>query len=120
MKKNKIALDEKYNLIRNKLGDNTIIYFDDIRQLFPEKKTSSLYWDMYKLVDAGYLKRMRNGVYKFNDSRIKRRDFYFNELTPKDTLDLFSKPIVSDTGSTGFIPESFKDYPLTHYLKIAS
>lgn len=54
----------------------------------------------------------------FNDSRVKRRDFYFNELTPKETQDLFSKPIVSDTGTTGFIPESFKDYPLTHFLKI--
>ncbi len=54
----------------------------------------------------------------FNDSRIKRRDYYFHELTPKDSVDLFDTPLVSDMGNTGFIPKPFRDYPLMHYLKI--
>lgn len=54
----------------------------------------------------------------FNDSRIKRRDYFFAELTPKEEVDLFSIQIVSDTGQSGFIPESHKQFPLTHYLKI--
>lgn len=54
----------------------------------------------------------------FNDSRIKRRDYFFSELTPKEEADLFSTLIISDTGQSGFIPEPHKEFPLTHYLRI--
>ena len=54
----------------------------------------------------------------FNDSRIKRREYFFSELTQKGEVDLFSTQIVSDTGESGFIPEPHKEFPLTHYLRI--
>lgn len=61
------ALEEKYMRIKEKLGDQVTFYADDIQELFPEMKKSSLYWNMSKMVDAGYLKRVRNGVYAFNE-----------------------------------------------------
>jgi hypothetical protein len=57
-------------------------------------------------------------------SMVKRRDFIFHELYPKDTcreLSLFDSPnerLVSDLGSDAFIPEPIKEYPLTHYMRI--
>lgn len=35
-------------------------------------KKSSLYWNLSKLVDGGYLKRIRNGVYAFNEWKDKK------------------------------------------------
>lgn len=64
---NMTALEEKYMRIKEKLGDQVTFYVDDIQELFPEMKKSSLYWNMSKMVDAGYLKRVRNGVYAFNE-----------------------------------------------------
>lgn len=66
----KTSLEKKYNIIKDNLGENTIMYFEDIRQIFPDRKKQSLYWDVWNLVEAGYLMRIRNGVYKFNESRI--------------------------------------------------
>lgn len=68
--RNKTPLEEKYHLIKNKLGENTILFFEDIRQLFPNRKKQSLYWDVWKLVEAGYLMRVRNGVYRLNENKI--------------------------------------------------
>lgn len=63
------TLEDKYNLIKQEIGENVIIYFNDIQQLFPDKKKTTLYWDVSKLVDEGYLLRVRNGVYRLNENR---------------------------------------------------
>lgn len=60
-----------------------------------------------------------------NGSMLKRRDFAFQELLPKDKqreLPLFSKPdlsLYSDLGGEVFLPSPVKDYPLTHFLRVA-
>ncbi|MBA3758768.1 SAM-dependent DNA methyltransferase [Candidatus Saccharibacteria bacterium] len=56
----------------------------------------------------------------FNDSRIKRHDYYFHELTPQEKKDLFSQSIISDEGEEGFIPRPVKSFPLTHITKIGT
>lgn len=61
------ALEGKYQKILEKLGSQSIFYVEDIQCLFPDMKKSSLYWNLSKLVDGGYLKRVRNGVYAFNE-----------------------------------------------------
>ena len=57
-------------------------------------------------------------------SMIKRRDFAFHELSPKEKLpkeDLFAEPeVTNDIGGTSFIPEPIKEYPLTHFLKLSN
>ncbi|MBC7766262.1 MAG: hypothetical protein H7Y41_07225 [Hyphomonadaceae bacterium] len=63
------TLEEKFNTIKANIGEKSLFYFTDIQRLFPEKKKSSLYWDMSKLVAAGYMTRIRNGVYKFNEAK---------------------------------------------------
>lgn len=60
-----------------------------------------------------------------NGSMLKRRDFAFLELLPTDRdrdLSLFSAPersLYSDLGGEAFLPSPVKDYPLTHYMRVA-
>jgi hypothetical protein len=56
----------------------------------------------------------------FDDSRIKRHDYYFHELTPAEKKDLFSEELISDQGIEGFIPRPIKSYPFTHITKIGA
>jgi len=54
------------------------------------------------------------------DSKIKRHDYLFEELTPTDEApDSLFAIKRNDQGDTSFIPKSVKEYPLTHVLKIA-
>lgn len=53
-------------------------------------------------------------------SLVKRRDFIFEELIPKDKSDLFNKGVVSDEGKLVFIPKSIKVFQLTHFLNLAN
>jgi len=53
----------------------------------------------------------------FSDSMIKRRDFKFELLV---SCALFEGAnLFSDLGEMVFIPEPVKEYPLTHYLRLA-
>jgi hypothetical protein len=52
-----------------------------------------------------------------NGSMIKRRDFTFRGLL--DHADTRELPLFSDLGEDVFIPTPQKDFPLTHFLKIA-
>lgn len=58
-------------------------------------------------------------------SMIKRRDFAFHELIPKTKekqMSLFSScgaSQKSDLGGDVFIPEPVREYPVTHFLRIA-
>jgi len=60
-----------------------------------------------------------------NGSFFKRRDFAFHELLPKKKekqLSFFSQPDqlhYSDLGGEVFLPSPVKDYPLTHFLRVA-
>lgn len=53
----------------------------------------------------------------FNGSMVKRRDFQFQELL--SFAEMKDQPLFSDLGEEVFCPEPVKDYPLTHYLKLA-
>jgi SAM-dependent methyltransferase len=56
-----------------------------------------------------------------NGSQIKRRDFAFHELVSSDTgKDVEGQRMFSDLGEEAFIPEPVKEYPLTHYLRLAN
>ena len=50
-----------------------------------------------------------------NGSSIKRREFAFEHLSPGIPMDSLFK----DTGELGFIPKPIREFPLTHFLKIA-
>lgn len=54
-------------------------------------------------------------------SKIKRHDYLFEELTPKEQSSgtLFEDKNPNDIGETSFIPKSVKEYPLTHILHLA-
>ena len=72
---NRNALESKYQRILNELGEQATFYIEDIQRIFPDMKKSTLYWNMSKLVDGGYLKRVRNGVYSFNEWKRKKERF---------------------------------------------
>lgn len=52
-----------------------------------------------------------------NGSMLKRRDFTFHGLLEHE--DLRELPLWSDMGEDVFIPSPVKEYPPTHYLKVA-
>jgi SAM-dependent methyltransferase len=52
-----------------------------------------------------------------NGSMVKRRDFEFHELL--SYAGTKERPLFSDLGDEVFFPEPVKEYPLTHYLKLA-
>lgn len=60
-----------------------------------------------------------------NGTRIRRRDFIFRELMRPErsaTDCLFDGPrdrLTSDRGDPAFIPEPVREFPLTHYLRVA-
>jgi hypothetical protein len=52
-------------------------------------------------------------------SKIKRRDFVFEELIPQDAHSLFRAHEISDEGKPVFIPRPIKEFSLTHFLNLA-
>ncbi|MBN2583221.1 MAG: SAM-dependent DNA methyltransferase [Planctomycetes bacterium] len=52
-----------------------------------------------------------------NGSMVKRRDFEFHELL--SFAGMKEQPLFSDLGEEVFFPEPVRDYPLTHYLRLA-
>lgn len=66
------ALEKKYEKIFEVLGGQGTFYINEVQAIFPDMKKSSLYWNMSKLVEQGYLLRIRNGVYAFNEWKGKR------------------------------------------------
>lgn len=85
---NSTALGKKYEKIVEVFGNQTNFYVDEVQQIFPEMKKSSLYWNLSKLVEKGYIKRVRNGVYAFNEWRGKKSVFLSRSAEyVKDFLD---------------------------------
>lgn len=70
--KNRTALENKYQHIIEHLGDQQIFYVDEIKKIFPDMTKSYLYWTLSKLVEEGYVKRIRNGVYALNEWKGKK------------------------------------------------
>ena len=66
----RLSLEDKFTEIKKSIGQEPLFTMQDIQEIFPDKQKSSLYWDVSKLVEAGYLVRIRNGVYKLKDSKI--------------------------------------------------
>ena len=52
-----------------------------------------------------------------NGSMVKRRDFEFHELL--SFAGIKGKPLFSDLGEEAYFPEPIRDYPMTHYLRLA-
>ncbi|MEQ1557698.1 MAG: DNA methyltransferase [Methyloglobulus sp.] len=58
--------------------------------------------------------------FPFNDSRIKRHDYVFEEIFPP-TDDLFTASTPrNDLGEIPFITQSVKNYPLIHFLEVVN
>lgn len=54
----------------------------------------------------------------FNDSRIKRHDYDYEEIVTKDEPSLLKEHKVSDLGEKVFQVRPLKSYPLTHITKL--
>ena len=67
------ALEKKYTIIEEKLREQATFYMDDVQAIFPEMKSATIYWNLSKLVEAGYLRRVRKGVYAFNEWKGKTK-----------------------------------------------
>ena len=67
------AFEKKYSVIEEKLREQTAFYVEDVQAIFPDMKQSSIYWYLSKMVETGYLKRVRTGVYAFNEWKGKAK-----------------------------------------------
>lgn len=67
------ALEKKYMIIEKKLSGQATFYMEDVQAIFPESKPATIYWNLSKLVEAGYFKRVRKGVYAFNEWKGKTK-----------------------------------------------
>jgi hypothetical protein len=67
------ALEKKYTIIEEKLNEQATFYMEDVQAIFPEIKPATIYWNLSKLVETGYLKRVRKGVYAFNEWKGKTK-----------------------------------------------
>lgn len=65
----RMSLEDKFNLISKEIGSNIIFGIEDVRRIFSNDKDNTIYWNISKLVEAGYLQRIRNGVFKISDSK---------------------------------------------------
>lgn len=63
----KSALEKKYDIMKENLQQQATFYMEDVQAIFPDMKQSSVYWNLSKMVEAGYLRRVRTGVYAFNE-----------------------------------------------------
>lgn len=82
------SLEKKYEKIVEAFGNQTNFYVDEVQQIFPEMKKSTLYWNLSKLAEHGYIKRVRNGMYSFNEWRGKKGIFLSRSAEyVKDFLD---------------------------------
>ena len=67
------ALEKKYVTIEEKLREQATFYMEDVQAIFPDMKPATIYWNLSKLVESGYLKRVRKGVYAFNEWKGKTK-----------------------------------------------
>jgi len=66
-----MELKEKAKLLKKKFVDEGSFTVADASEALKEKK-STLYWSLWKLVDEGYIRRIRRGVYSFtNGAKIR-------------------------------------------------
>jgi predicted transcriptional regulator of viral defense system len=125
------ALEKKYIAIEEKLREQTTFYMEDVQAIFPNLKRSSIYWNLSKMVEAGYLKRVRTGVYAFNEwkgktkialtENIKRVQEILDEsgfeyfISGLDVLQRFMQHVPEQYPMILFIEKSAHD-EIIHYL----
>ena len=67
------SLEDKFKLIEEEFKDQPMFYTDDVISLFPNLKKNTINWTLSKLVDGGYLNRVRRGVYSINEWKGKNK-----------------------------------------------
>lgn len=85
------AIGEKFNRLHESLLDQQTFVMADVVNVLPELEKSTRYWLMAELVKHGYVKRVRRGIYAFNELMGKK-----NISLLSDTKRLFDT--LSETG----------------------
>lgn len=79
--KKKSALETKYDKIESEFKEQRTIYMADLENIFEDMNKSTLYWNISKLVERGYLIRVRNGIYSLNERKNKPSIMLSGEAT---------------------------------------
>lgn len=66
MKGRSMSLEEKFELLKERLADEDSFTVSAAGEILKEKK-STLYWTLWKLVENGHIRRIQRGVYTFKD-----------------------------------------------------
>lgn len=89
-------LESKYEMIEKAFKDQEIFYSNEVQALFPTLKKNTLYWNLSKLVEEGYVRRIRNGVYALNTWKGK------NQVTLSKNVEKVME-LMDETGFQYFI-----------------
>ncbi|NLN48886.1 MAG: hypothetical protein GX154_07375 [Clostridiales bacterium] len=65
MQNKKSALDKKFEIIKKTFGEKSFFKVEDAQNVLNIKR-STLYWDLYNMVEQGYLTRVGKGKYTLN------------------------------------------------------
>ena len=104
------ALEKKYIIIEENLKEQATFYMEDVQALFPDMKQASIYWNLSKLVEAGYLKRVRTGVYAFNEWKGKTKIALTDDIKRV-------QEILDESGFEYFINEYGRQFQAISFLK---
>lgn len=95
-RKGKMKLDEKAAHLRKRFQDKPDFTISDAASVLQEKQ-STLYWTLYKLANSGYISRIGQGLYSFQNRETESIQPILSQLASK-ILD-----ILMETGHDFFI-----------------
>jgi hypothetical protein len=91
MGKRKSALEKKFDIIKNAFEGKSFFKVEDALNVLKSKK-ATLYWDLYNMVEHGYLIRLSKGKYTLN----------YNAMDDKPLTSLLANKISNILQETGF------------------
>jgi len=65
MRNNK-SIAKKYSELENGLRGQDVFYIEDAEHVLGDLNRNTVYWYLSAMIDAGYIKRIRKGMYAFN------------------------------------------------------
>jgi len=63
----KSALEKKFDILKDVFGEKSFFKVEDAQNVL-KMNMATLYWDLYKMVDQGYLSRIGKGKYTLNQN----------------------------------------------------
>ena len=61
------SIEDKFQTLQNTLCEQQTFIMADVEEVFPDLSKATLYWLVSEFVKTGYIKRIRRGLFAFNE-----------------------------------------------------